>query len=455
VAASLPVSPLAAPGLDRLLAAADVELAVDLLHVGVDGGVADAELRGDLLVKQARGEAREDFLLAGAERFAGRLAEDLDDLAGHHAIHRHAAGDDLAEGGQQIVPTRGFEQVAARPGAQRAEDQVQPRDLPVPLFNHEPAFDVRCSYGWATWRDRAIASLPGIGFARGCWCSAWLAISLPSQSLGRALEECWPCGARSPGQAGDHACHAQLVEKYSTRSSIISMKPILISLTLAAVGMGSLSATSVYTNFSINAGTSNVGTFSVVSNAIYDLSTLAPAADYNYAYAYRFFTPSVTGTYAIGMTNASYDPVLLVYQGIRSFNTSDPQAGLMDMNDDGAWTLSFNDDFTISYFQYGTQIVNDSAADGKPGYMPLSTGLNLVAGVDYLVALTSYDPFGGIDGPDDGPAAIPLPADLFVAGPGAVALDGVAAVPEPGSTFAVAGLLGTGLLLRRRKGRAN
>lgn len=242
---------------------------------------------------------------------------------------------------------------------------------------------------------------------------------------------------------------------------INSMNHILLSFALAATGVGGLSATTVYTNFSIDAGTTNVGTFSVGSHTLnYPTDLAATPGNFQYAYAYRFFTPSVTGKYSIGMTNASYDPVFLVYQGISAFNPSDPGANLMSLNDDGAWDVSFDDDFN-PVFSYGTQIVDSSAGvdpsagGGRPGWMPLLKDLEFVAGVDYLVAITSFDHFDGIYGGGYGPEAIPLPADLFVAGPGAVALDGVAAVPEPGSTFAVAGLLGTGLLLRRRKGRAN
>lgn len=229
------------------------------------------------------------------------------------------------------------------------------------------------------------------------------------------------------------------------------MKNILLALTLAATGISDASA--VTTIFSIPTGTTNAGTFTLAGYttppgsftlALKDFSDLAPGSAYTHGYAYRFFTPSVTGSYALGMTNASYDPVILLYEGITSFNVNNPQSGNIGINDDGNWEYPNLPDQTVLTYGNGTINVNSTAAGGNPSLMPLLEGQVLTAGTNYLVAITTFNP---ADWPDsattthrgnnlgDIPSVIPLPADFFVVGPGAVTLgpDGAVAVPEPGA----------------------
>ena len=52
---------------DGLHAIAQAELHQHAGHVGLDGGVADDQLGGDLLVGEAAGEQLEDLELAGGE----------------------------------------------------------------------------------------------------------------------------------------------------------------------------------------------------------------------------------------------------------------------------------------------------------------------------------------------------------------------------------------------------
>ncbi len=81
--------------------------------------------------------------------------------------------------------------------------------------------------------------------------------------------------------------------------------------------------------------------------------------------------------------------------------------------------------------------------------MPLIKDVSLTVGTNYLVAITGYRPYLKNNGQDSmslvetGPSSIPLPASFFVAGAGAVTLDGAtAAVPEPGQVAASLMLLG-------------
>jgi len=220
----------------------------------------------------------------------------------------------------------------------------------------------------------------------------------------------------------------------------------LLALAVATIALCTLPAAHgqlVYTTFDIPSGSPTVGQFSNGRDRLPFPSWLDGGSGYNYAYAYRSFTPSVTGTYTMGMTDGTYDPVMILYSGQTSFPVADTSDGVIDLNDDGDWSYNAVDQ---TYF-FGTQVVNPLASAGSPEYMPLLKDMNLTAGTDYLVAITTYSSIDRIDGP--GLSTIPLPAEFFVAGPAAVT---VAPVPEP-STVALAavGLAGAGLAFRRRQ----
>ena len=201
----------------------------------------------------------------------------------------------------------------------------------------------------------------------------------------------------------------------------------------------------VYTTFDIPAGSSTVGTFSIANSGLGSIDDLSFTGSFTHYYAYRFFTPSVTGTYTLGMTYASYDPVMILYSGQSSFPV-DPADGALAIDDDGWWDISGGDwyDPGTSY-SYGTQTVDPTAAGGEPYLMPLIKDQSMTAGINYLVAITTYQQ--SVD-------PIPLPASFFVAGPGAVTLDGGAEgapVPEPGTWGAAALLAGGAAFMRWRK----
>jgi hypothetical protein len=244
--------------------------------------------------------------------------------------------------------------------------------------------------------------------------------------------------------------HQSIQVAINTEPHSSTMKKILTLIALAGSTLFSAHGALIYTTFNIPAGSSNVGSFSISSSTLYSTSDLSTPGPRPYPYAFRYFTPSVTGTYTVGMTNASYDPVMIIYSGLTGFPVSSPGAGALAFNDDGDWG---GDDPFVSP-SFGTQVVNPGAAGGAPFRMPLIKNLSLTSGVNYLVAISQYntssDPF-------------PLPAAFFVAGAGAVAVDGVsggdpAAVPEPGQVAAslllLAGIGGYVFLKRRKAAKA-
>ena len=219
------------------------------------------------------------------------------------------------------------------------------------------------------------------------------------------------------------------------------MKKILSIIALASSAIFSAHGALVYTTFNIPAGSSNVGSFNVSTTTLRTLSHLSQSGSTTRPYAYRYFTPSVTGLYTLGMTDADYDAVMILYSGQTSFPELNPGAGAFAINDDGDWDLNGPNNFS-----FGTQTVNPSASNGSPTHMPLIKDQSLTAGTNYLVAITTY---GGSTNP------LPLPASFFVAGGGAVTLDGAtAAVPEPGQVAAsllLLGGIGGYVFLKRRK----
>jgi hypothetical protein len=146
---------------------------------------------------------------------------------------------------------------------------------------------------------------------------------------------------------------------------------------------------------------------------------------FHYNVAYQFFNPTVSGSYSLGIADANYDPVLIVYSGQTSFPTSSPGSGAIGLNDDGD-SVDFN----------GLAI--------SSVYNSIIRNLSLTAGTNYLVAATSY-----LSSSD-----IPLPLTFFVYGPGQVAVGGSGTIPEPSSYAAILGGLVLAAVGARRRKRA-
>jgi T5SS/PEP-CTERM-associated repeat protein/autotransporter-associated beta strand protein len=153
-----------------------------------------------------------------------------------------------------------------------------------------------------------------------------------------------------------------------------------------------------------------VGNFSIAAPSLSNLSDLSQSGGSVFNYAFRVFTPSATGNYTLGMTDANYDPVMILYSGLTSF-PANPATGAIGLNDDGDWSLF-------------------SGRTPTPGtydtVMPLLLDQPMTAGTNYLVAISTYN----------SGTTVQLPATFFLAGPGAAGLDGAPAAP-PAPTSAI------------------
>lgn len=196
--------------------------------------------------------------------------------------------------------------------------------------------------------------------------------------------------------------------------------------TLIALGgllIASLSAQAqVFTTYTLPSDTTQKGTFTLDYFTLNSISRLTPGTSYTYNVAWTFFTPTTTGTYSFGIQNANYDPVMILYSGLSSFNYSDPSIGALALNDDGG-QLNFN----------GLAI--------NSGLNPLILDQNLTAGANYLVAITTYASGNSVT----------LPASFFVYGASTVGIEGQPAIPEPSTYAALAGLAALGLVAYRRR----
>lgn len=188
------------------------------------------------------------------------------------------------------------------------------------------------------------------------------------------------------------------------------------------------------------AGSTDAGEFGLDTGGLDSGADLTKYPGSNFfSYVWRGFTPAVTGNYTIGITNASYDPVMFLLSGQSTF-PANPSDGLFAFNDDGSW------DYDGNNYYFSWSFVDPSAADYAPERMPLLRDLALTAGTDYILAITSHNALG---------YPIPLPVFFFIAGPAPVWGYVPPNVPEidPAGLGSMLALLGGGLGLceRRRK----
>lgn len=195
-------------------------------------------------------------------------------------------------------------------------------------------------------------------------------------------------------------------------------------LFVLSLGISSLSAQDVFTTFTVPGGSSNTGSFTLDEYGLNDLADLSiSGSTETYNYAWQYFTPTITGSYSLGVQSASYDPVLILYQGVSSFPLN-PASGAIALNDDGLQS-NFHG-LTIS-----------------SGFNPIIENISLTAGTTYVVSITSFSPG----------RTIPLPSSFFVYGPSQVSVAGSPAVPEPSTYAALAGLAALGFAVLRRQRR--
>ena len=114
---------------DRGRAVPEPQLGEHVVDVGLDRALAKAQSGGDLTVRLALSDEREDLALAAAERvkagLAGRRGRrgrpvNLEHPSGHRRVKPGTAFGDDADGPLQVLGRHALQDEAGRPGAQHA-----------------------------------------------------------------------------------------------------------------------------------------------------------------------------------------------------------------------------------------------------------------------------------------------------------------------------------------------
>lgn len=128
-----------------------------------------------------------------------------------------------------------------------------------------------------------------------------------------------------------------------------------------------------------------------------------------FTYATQFFTPSATGTYTFGQTEAPVDTVMIVYRG--EFDPSNPSVNFLTYNDD--YTSQFDGSTWDGVLPGGITIIG---CPTNPARCPVVQA-DLDAGEEYHVVISTFSPT----------ASLSFPLSFFVFGPGGVFVGGSAA----------------------------
>ncbi len=204
----------------------------------------------------------------------------------------------------------------------------------------------------------------------------------------------------------------------------------IVALAAGIIGLAaSANAATVFSFYQMAPSTPNVATMSLAEGSLWNIGQLAAPGPNTFNIAYAFFTPTVSGAYSVGIASASYDTVLLMYEGQSSFPSGNPRLGAIALNDDGN-VLEFN----------GLPFTNTSV---YAQWNSLIQDINLTGGTTYLIGATSYN----------AGTTIPLPLEFFVYGEPVSVTTTSAPVPEP-SSLGLLALGAGGLLARRRRNRA-
>jgi hypothetical protein len=191
-------------------------------------------------------------------------------------------------------------------------------------------------------------------------------------------------------------------------------------LSVSVFGLACAFGQPTTTTFSLNTGVAGVttGTISGGQSSLFSPSGLTGGSTTR-SFAAQTFTPTTAGSYTFGVGSATYDAVLVVYQG--SFDPANPAANVLVVNDDSDGQPPAGSTATIT------------GCGGSPGLCPKVTS-TLNANTNYTVVVTT---FGG------SPSFSVIPVSFYVFGqPVAV---GGAPVPIP--TLGEWGMIGLGGLL--------
>lgn len=201
------------------------------------------------------------------------------------------------------------------------------------------------------------------------------------------------------------------------------MSRYAMTISFALIGVGVVSGAPTTTIFTLNTGTTGVttGTISNGQSSLFDPSGLVGGST-SRSFAAQSFTPSVSGTYTFGVGSATYDAVLVVYQG--TFDPNSPGTNVLVVNDDSDGQAPAGSTVTIA------------GCGGLGGLCP-KVSATLTANTTYTVVVTTFG---------SSPGFTIVPVDFYVYGePVSVGGSGPAPVPIP--TLGEWGMIGLGGLL--------
>ncbi len=174
------------------------------------------------------------------------------------------------------------------------------------------------------------------------------------------------------------------------------------------------------TNFTLDSSNSSINQFSInnsnlgktfFDNVFEDETDTIKSGDNIFNYATQFFTPSVSGNYIFGQTEAPVDTVLIVYKG--SFDPDNPGENFLAFNDDydgGADSFKSAGSTWDGVLPPGISIVSCTTSDTPdPGKCPV-VGADLEEGEQYHIVISTYN----------SDRDLPFPLRFFVYGPGGV-----------------------------------
>lgn len=145
---------------------------------------------------------------------------------------------------------------------------------------------------------------------------------------------------------------------------------------LGILGLMCVFAAPTTTVFTLNTGVAGVttGTISNGQSGLGSPSGLVGGSTTR-SYAAQSFTPSVTGTYTFGVGSATFDAVLVVYNG--TFNPSTPGVNVAVVNDDSDGQPPAGSTAVIT------------SCGGDPGLCP-KVSASLTANTTYTVVVTTF-----------------------------------------------------------------
>lgn len=206
----------------------------------------------------------------------------------------------------------------------------------------------------------------------------------------------------------------------------VLLRVAVIFLSFSYVKIG---AEGVFTFFNIPEETGNRARFSIADYRIPKLSSLRVPGPNQHDVVFLLFAPKVSGLYTLGVSQATWDPVMIVYEGQSTFRSDSPSLGAIALMDDG-YLFNFK----------GLAIVNND----DPTLNPVIQNIALKAQTDYLIALTPFTAGLGLS----------LPVEFFVYGDDQVIRGDVSLIPEPACSVAVLGAWALALVSLRRGKRA-